>query len=580
MLALQQQQKEQRLAQGRRGLGYDYRSEAKGSLHLAWLGSTALICLAMVLSSSAMAQNAEVEGTHAVVSQASTPAPISPKKRAQPKSNKVVRKKTVQPVAGIGHDPHGLSPEDQVIAAAYAASPARLDKVYGTKGWNIPFPSYGDTLLQDYGGWRSKLAESGFGLLAFSTNIFQVNTLTTPNKVPAASFVPALGISLPYAVCPAPSGSQTPCAGKQLYLGERPQLLSDNVGALTYDTSRWGIPDGQIAVGGTLIKSTEDQDLRNNWLTITTLSWYQTLFNKTLEVQIGLQSLSQQFVATALAGNFANTFGPAASIPAEFGLSQASGTPTARVNWHITDALYNEFAVARSQPIDGPSNGGPFWDESTENPSGLRFSVPHAGALLIDEIGYENQAAPGSPLTWARFGTIYNFSNFANFSQLTTNPTAVTRGSSAVYFLADRQFWQQAPASPFTAYRGIYGGVSAMYGPPQTAEISQYYEARAYWIGALDWRPTDLASFVWAHNVFSHYLADQLNPLLAPLVAQGFPEFLNRHASNSYTFSYLAHLLPGVYASVGVSYTDHPSLFYFKNEGSALSFLSSLTVVF
>jgi porin len=319
--------------------------------------------------------------------------------------------------------------------------------------------------------------------------------------------------------------------------------------------------------------------LRNNWLTVNSLSWYQTAFNKTLDIQIGWQAVSQEVIATALAGNFASTFGPAASIPAELGLSQASGTPAARFNWHMTDTLYNQFLVGRSQPING-ATGNPFYDESRENPTGLRFSVPHARPYVLDEIGYQNHAAPGAPATWLRFGGIYNFSDFADLSKLTSNPSATVHGSSAVYFLADRQFWQQAPGSPYTAYRGIYGGVTAMYTPPETGGFSQYYEARLYWIGALDWRPTDLASFVWSHNVISHYIPEALNPTTAPLAAEGFPVPVAYHATNSYTLSYLAHVMPGVYSSVGLSYTDHPSIQYFTNQGHALNFLASLTTVF
>jgi len=44
---------------------------------------------------------------------------------------------------------------DKLVAAPSPSSAADLDKLYGIKGWNIRSPSFGDTLTQDYGGWRA-----------------------------------------------------------------------------------------------------------------------------------------------------------------------------------------------------------------------------------------------------------------------------------------------------------------------------------------------------------------------------------------------------------------------------------------
>ena len=74
------------------------------------------------------------------------------------------------------------TPMDSVVRAR------ALDQVYGYKGWNIPFPSFGDSLTLDTGNWRSMLASYGFGLSLQSIPIAQGNILDTPRKVPA--FVP------------------------------------------------------------------------------------------------------------------------------------------------------------------------------------------------------------------------------------------------------------------------------------------------------------------------------------------------------------------------------------------------------
>jgi hypothetical protein len=72
--------------------------------------------------------------------------------------------------------------KDDAIAAALAASPARFDKDLGLKGWNIPFPSYGDTVLQDLGGFRSTLAQYGIGFLEYNASLGFDNVLNTPRS--------------------------------------------------------------------------------------------------------------------------------------------------------------------------------------------------------------------------------------------------------------------------------------------------------------------------------------------------------------------------------------------------------------
>jgi porin len=89
-----------------------------------------------------------------------------------------------------------------------------------------------------------------------------------------------------------------------------------------------------------------------------------------------------------------------------------------------------------------------------------------------------------------------------------------------------------------------------------------------------------MISLVYTHNVFSHFLSDQVNAADGPAVAGGLLAPLAHHAANSITISYLAHLTAGIYLGVGTSFTDHPSIEYFKGEGSSLNFITSLTTVF
>src|SRR6516165_2329926 len=527
------------------------------------------LCSTVIFGSTARAQDA---------------TKLSAPQKAAPVHHKHVAKAKKQAHAKpttVASETARPTPPDAAAAAA-AASPARFDKVYGFKGWDIAFPSMGDSLLQDYGGWRSALAANGFGFLTFSVDTFNLNMLNTPTKVPATSFVPSLGIQSAYPFCPT-RPSQAVCAGNQLYFGQRPSYYSFIGSYLTYDLSRWGVPDGQLQLAGNVMFSS-NQAYQARGFQFSAVSWYQTLFDKKLELQIGYFSADPEFVGLFVGGNFSNTFGVAAAIPIEMGLSYSpTQAPTAKITWHLTDTVYNVTAALRSLPVNqNPTTpgltGNSLVDEVFLNPTGMRFTEPHTGALLLDEFGYRNDAAPGAPQTWARFGAMYNTAAFADYTRLATASTI--NGNSAMYFLADRQLLQVAPDSPYTAYRGIYAGISAMYSPPSEVAYSQYYEGRLYSIGFFDARPTDMITLVYNHNVFSHYLSDFVNAQTATLASEGFAVPLAHHAANSVTLSYLAHLMPGIYLNLGASYSDHPSIEYFKTQGSSLNFLASLTTIF
>lgn len=436
-------------------------------------------------------------------------------------------------------------------AAATAAHLASLDKKLGYKGWNIAFPSYADTVLQDYGGFRSKLAEYGFGVLMLHGPVGAVNMLPALKSGPGPSNGPGRGSST------------------QQYWGQVPSAIYGNAIYLTYDTSRWGVPDGQIAVASSFVWSTWDHFTPNRF-GLTNLSWYQTLFDKRIELKIGYLHNGQEFVGQSIGGRFASPFGAGAAIPSLMGMAPSGDTqPTVRTTWHITDNIYNEFAAIRSLPVNGPTRNI-VYDDTLLNPTGFKFNVPNGGLLVVDEVGWQNKAAPGRPQTWVRAGAMYNMSRFANYETGGTDS-----GVAAGYFLADRQLWQVAPDSPKTAYRGLYAGVTAMYAPPEYAGFSQSYGARLYTIGFFDWRPNDLIALSYNRNEFSRYLVSSIN-LTAPQTGI----FAHQDGSNTVTLSYTARLRPGIYFNGGVSYTDHPSLTYVKNQGADLNLLASLNLVF
>ena len=111
-----------------------------------------------------------------------------------------------------------------------------------------------------------------------------------------------------------------------------------------------------------------------------------------------------------------------------------------------------------------------------------------------------------------------------------------------------------------------------MHGSPAIAAFNQYYEARAYWLGPFSSRPQDLLSIIYNRNETSKYVSH-----LTSAYSQYTSLFANQNAT-SVTVSYMFHVSPGLYATVGLGYTDHPSIQYFKAEGSALQFLFSMYI--
>ena len=465
------------------------------------------------------------------------------------------------PIVAVPESPVALSMSAPPTSAERGRA---LDAKYGYKGWNVMFPSYGDSLVADDGNWRTNLASHGFGFSVQGSAIFQNNLLDTPGRIPSSGYAPCGQNSLNYN-----------CAGGRSYFGQRPSIMVANSAFLTYDMSQYGVPDGQIAVGANFGAST-DQQYNPNTFRFNGISWYQTFLDKRLEIKAGYFANLPEFAGTFVGGMVVNPFGPSASIPIVLGMSPNSiSTPNLRIKWNITDKLYAQAAVQRSLPVLGPT-GNSIYDEVNANPSGLAFnsSVPGTRELYISEIGYKRPSATNTPFTWLRAGYMYNTSTFADYSRMLQDPHATKNGAYGLYALADYQITQSAPASPYTAYRGVYVGGSFMYGDQKSTPFTQYVEARAYLVGPSASRPSDMLSFVYSHNKANKYLQKALN------VYSAFTNFYPIGESNSITAAYTYHVMPGLYATAGLGYTDKPSLSQFKGEGSSLSALLSLYWIF
>jgi len=401
---------------------------------------------------------------------------------------------------------------------------ARFDAL-SEKGWAIPFPHVGDTIVGDAGGMRSKLADNGIGIFALSLNNFSANML---------------------------SGDH---GGTQVYMGQKPTVTSFNEILMSYDLSHIGIKNGQLNFGVLNEMVTWEPMGPRQPIGLARLNYYQSFLDDRVQMKIGYLLNDVEYVGLFVGGSFANgTLGPNGIIPFEVGLSRAP-MPTPGINVKTEfNGFYNKFGIQRSVSPDGAQA------EHDANPSGFRFSTPGARALFIDEVGYQLHAGHADRAVWLRAGGIYNTSQYTNFEH-----GGKTSDNYAVYAAGDYQL--SHPGNSPT-YRGIYTGLSFNYAPPDRNAISQYYEARVYAIGVFPSRPADMISFIYSHSQFSQFVR-------ADVALEGLTSVAG---SNSVTAAYVYHVAKGVYANAGVSYVDKPALAPAKKN--ALLGLVSLNLLF
>jgi porin len=508
----------------------------------------------------------------ATPTRAETPDPSrslsTPAAKTKPKSSEtkiVAKKKEAKPVAKNTEDNNRpVLPINDTSNRSTLDNLRALDKVLGYKGWNIPFPSFTETLLLDDGGFRTALASQGIGFLHFGIVVSQANMLDTPRSVPNS-----------YPPCTYQNHLGGICAGNQAYFGESFGLGYNQNTYLTYDLGRVGLEGGQLQAHIVSQTSNNEAFLVND-AGVVGVSWYQPLFDNKVEFKVGWLAPIAELIGLGVGGNYAEPFGSAASIPVELGMAIVPAfAPAVRAKLNITDTVYDQIYVQRSLPVRGVT-GNPIYDEISSSKynfwPNFGSDVAGTGVFLLDELGYRQHEKSDVLSTWVRGGLILNTTEFTDFSSVRSAGTK--SNVPGVYFLADQQLWQQAPSSDASSYRGIYAGFTYMYTPPETIAFYQYYEARVYWIGPFDSRAHDMLTFSYTHNDISKYLTSLIN-----LNSALTNVFANKY-TNTYGLTYFARLMPGVYGTVGIAYTDHPSISYFPTEGSSLNFLGSLVFNF
>lgn len=402
---------------------------------------------------------------------------------------------------------------------------AKFDNLREKGIWlNIPGPA--DTIDQDRGGVRSALANLGIGYVGWT----QISLID--NRMPSASKSTIFN---------------------QRYIGESPTFGTVNSVIVTYDLGRFGIPDGQITVGAEQQYWTW-KPAGPDRVGINTIAYYQTFFDRKLELKMGYLRNHDEFLGM-------NPFGPTPVILSQAGMSNNSApTPALNVKYNLDDRLYNKISIQRSVSPDGQLA------HMTENPTALNWRTANAGILLLDEFGYKAKATEGSPETWLRAGIGFNDSRYPNLAY-PTQPRA--NANSAYYVAVDKQFWQSdAEGSPA---RGIYGGFSAMYAPSDVNKASRYLELRLYAKGLFSSRPGDQIAIAATNIAWSHFAVDAA-------LAKG--DLVHRD-STAIWGRYTARLAPGVYATLGLLYINHPTtITYTRQTGHALNVLVSTSVFF
>jgi len=423
---------------------------------------------------------------------------------------------------------------------------AELAKLYNLKGINFHWPTAADSIFKNFGNIRSTLAKHGFGVVLTSLPTAAVNMLDAARHGPG----PLIGRGQ---------------SSDQQYWGQRLSAGNSSEVFLLYDLSRWGIPNGQLGIGSVIANSSWKPNYPSQ-LGLRGLFWYQTLFDKTLEIKLGYALGTWEWVGFVVGGSLTNPLGTAASIPAQMGMAAGpAAQPAARVKWNITDAIYNQVGVLRSLPINGPTRN-PVIDNQIYNPSNTNLSVPNGKLLFMNELGYRTPPRPGSHEMWVRGGLMLNASDFYNYRTGGTSSNII-----AGYLLADAQLLQFRPA-PASAYQGLYFGGTGMWGSPEALSLPEYYEARLYIKAPFKSRPRDIFSVVYRYSSVNQHIQNAVN---ASAPETGV--YANT-TSQSYLVAYTVNVVDGIYPQIGLQYAKNPSTTYTNDTGSALSLVLAILV--
>lgn len=381
-----------------------------------------------------------------------------------------------------------------------------------------------DTVSPELGGVRAALANQGFGIFGSYSPNFRYDVLGH-NDHP------------------------------QLYNGQNPTWRQSESLGLTYDLTRVGF-GGKAQL--TMALGSENGSYKSsnpNFLTMSIFAINQRFFDDRLEIQYGYFPMIRQFYGMVLGGNSsAAALGPISVIPVQLGLSLFSPSPALTIQ--VKDESkrwYNRLGIARS------ASPNRFQYDLDENPTGFKLKVDGSNPLVVDELGYKVESAPGQHAQWFRAGAIYNTSHYSDYRH-----GGMTDNNYGGYLAATYQVTQPDGRSP----RGLYADVKVNYAPEDRNLYGKDFQVTAFYLGPFDSRPRDMASLGFTKSYFSKYAHDAVE-------SSGTDA---ERSSTALSLSYAARMTRGIYWVNGLTYQQGPS--FAPAADDALLFQTGLNFAF
>jgi porin len=399
-------------------------------------------------------------------------------------------------------DGSGASVQDDAVAAA-AKRCQHYDSLQ-PQGTTNPAISTCENLSPDWGGLRKTLADDGW-LIQGGTFLGGTFDLLDHGQHP------------------------------QLYIGQDSTYRANTYITATYDLSRIGFAGAAQLVFNANVQWFSFAGENPTGFAINSLFISQRFNDGREQVQYGYDELGNDFYGFSLGTN--STTSPAgvgSSIPYEVGFIFNKSAPEVNVRVASDDKhFYDRFGVTRSVDPQGPQAD---WDNN--NFWGLKWHIPGAGPLYINELGYQTQSAPQQRMMWLRGGMMYNASQFPDFHG------GDAKDNYAYYLVGDYQLLQTDNAQ---AFRGLYVNVKADYAPSDRNVYAGDTGMTFYYLGPFK-LPYDAFAF--------GYTFDRLSRSFERMQQAGGVTAVD--FSRNYSLSYVHRLGRGIYLANQLSYTVNP----------------------
>jgi porin len=339
----------------------------------------------------------------------------------------------------------------------------------------------------------------------------------------------------------------------QLYIGQDPTYRANTFVYAIYDLSRLGFAGASQLVFNANVQAFSYIGENPSGFAINSLYVSQRFNDGRVQLQYGYDEIGNQFYGFSLGTN--STTSPAgvgSSIPYEVGFIFNKSSPELNLRLASADKhFYDRFGVTRSVDPQGPQA-----DWESNNFLGLKWHIPGAEALYINELGYQVDAAPQQRMMWIRQGVMYNQSQFPDFHG------GYAGSNYAYYLVGDYQLLQTDAAQPF---HGFYVNVKADYAPPDRNVYNGDVGITSYVLGPFG-QPYDVFALGYTFNQLSSSFVHMRQ-------ASGFSA---TDYSRNYALSYVHRLSRGIYLSNQLSYTVNP--IPSPKQPAALTWMSSLSL--